>query len=104
MLSDKIVRISLSTFINNIFVNAANLSSFSRSYYVQNASGTSSSMKNISRETILQLPIPLPPLAEQQRIVERVNSLMALCDTLEERMEARTQTQSRLLDAVAATA
>ena len=59
---------------------------------------------NVNGTSLSSLLAPLPPLAEQQRIVERVNSLMALCDTLEERMESRTQTQRRLLDAVAATA
>lgn len=53
---------------------------------------------------IENLLFPLPPLAEQQRIVERVNSLMSLCDTLEERIEARTQTQGNLLNAVVAMA
>jgi type I restriction enzyme S subunit len=45
-------------------------------------------------------PIPLPPLAEQHRIVAKVDDLMALCDQLEAQLTA-TQTDSRrLLDAV----
>lgn len=37
----------------------------------------------ISRDIIQDLPFPLPPLAEQQRIVAKVDELMALCDELE---------------------
>ena len=33
-------------------------------------------MKNISRDVIYNLPIPLPPLAEQQRIVARLEELL----------------------------
>jgi type I restriction enzyme S subunit len=46
------------------------------------------------------LPIPLPPLAEQHRIVAKVDELMALCDRLEAQLTT-TQTESRrLLEAV----
>ena len=37
---------------------------------------------NISREKLLQLPIPLPPLAEQQRIVAKIEELFKEIDKL----------------------
>lgn len=43
---------------------------------------TRSAQKNINLETIASLAYPLPPLAEQQRIVERVEELLAMCDAL----------------------
>ena len=42
--------------------------------------------------------IPLPPLAEQHRIVAKVDELMALCDGLEARLGAADTTRQRLLE------
>ena len=47
-----------------------------------------------------EMLIPLPPLAEQHRIVAKVEELLALCDRLEAQLTS-TQTESRrLLEAV----
>lgn len=50
------------------------------------------------------LPIPLPPLAEQSRIVAKVDELMALCDQLETSLTSADDTQKKLLDALLAEA
>ena len=42
---------------------------------------------NISLNTIKYFLIPLPPLKEQERIVKKVDKLMALCDKLEQEEE-----------------
>jgi type I restriction enzyme, S subunit len=47
---------------------------------------------------------PLPPLAEQHRIVAKVDALMALCDRLEASLTAAAATRRRLLDALLAEA
>lgn len=49
-------------------------------------------------------PIPIPPLAEQHRIVTKVDALMALCDRLEASLTASAATRRRLLDALLAEA
>jgi type I restriction enzyme S subunit len=51
-----------------------------------------------------RLPIPLPPLAEQHRIVAKVDELMALCDQLERQLSQADQQRRRLLEAVLAEA
>ena len=101
MMSDKIVRLRLSALCDHNYVLLVNnISDFARSYYAANATGTSPSMKNVSRKVILDLPFPLPPLAEQHRIVAKVDELMALCDRLEASLVTGDETRGRLVEAV----
>jgi type I restriction enzyme, S subunit len=50
------------------------------------------------------LPIPVPPLAEQRRIVAKVDALMALCDRLEKSLTLGDDSRRRLVDALLAEA
>jgi len=105
MMSDKIVRLRLSANCNHRFVWIVNnYSDFSREHYIRHASGVSPSMKNVSRDVILSLPFPLPPLGEQHRIVTKVDELIALCDRLEASLTIAATTRHRLLDALLAEA
>jgi len=47
-----------------------------------------------------QIPVPAPPLAEQHRIVAKVDELLALCDRFEGQLEAARRESGRLLEAV----
>ena len=47
-----------------------------------------------------RLIFPLPPLAEQHRIVAKVDALMALCDRLEAALTTADTTRARLLEAL----
>jgi type I restriction enzyme S subunit len=47
------------------------------------AMATGTAQKTVPLSGLRQLAIPLPPLAEQKRIVEKVDELMTLCDQLE---------------------
>lgn len=101
MMSDKIVRLRLATELDHSFIWLVNNNAqFARTYYAANATGVSPSMKNVSRAVILNLPIPLPPLAEQRRIVGKVDALMALCDRLEAALTTADTTKQRLLEAL----
>ena len=59
-----------------------------------NAPGTT--FKEVSGKIVAGIPFPLPPLAEQHRIVTKVDELMALCDQLEAARTERESTRNRL--------
>lgn len=60
------------------------------------AMGRGIAFPSISRQQIEEFPVPLPPLAEQRRIVDKVHELMALCDRLEETRAHRKTCQDKL--------
>ncbi len=58
-------------------------------------------IKNSFRLSDVQnILIPIPPLVEQQRIVAKVDALMALCGALKARLADAAQTQRDLADAI----
>ena len=56
--------------------------------------------KNINLGILNAVLIPLPPLAEQHRIVAKVDELMALCDQLEAQLTTTEADSHHLLEAV----
>jgi type I restriction enzyme S subunit len=67
------------------------------------ASGHGIAMLHMTKERMEQLPILLPPLAEQNRIVAKVDELMALCDALEAESAAAMAAHQALVEALLAT-
>ncbi|MGB7218161.1 MAG: restriction endonuclease subunit S [Vicinamibacterales bacterium] len=53
----------------------------------------------ISASNLKEVRFPVPPLAEQRRIVAKVDELMAVCDRLEAQLEAGRVAQGALLEA-----
>jgi type I restriction enzyme S subunit len=53
---------------------------------------------NIGMEAISNWALPLPPLAEQHRIVAKVDELMSLCDALKAKLKAAQSIQLNLAD------
>jgi type I restriction enzyme S subunit len=59
--------------------------------------------KRLPRAYFEDCPFPLPPLAEQARIVARVDELMQLCDALEAKGRLEAQQHARLLETLLGT-
>ena len=57
----------------------------SKWYFEQVAVGTA--VRNLNSERVSDTPIPLPPLVEQQRIVDRIESLFAKLDEAKEKAQ-----------------
>ncbi len=60
------------------------------------ARGQGLAQKNISQTILKAWEISLPPLAEQKRIVAKVDELMALCDRLEAQQKEREEKHAAL--------
>lgn len=83
MISDKIIRfhpVELGAY--GRFIALCLNAGETAKYLEQAKSGMAASQVNISQEKLRMAPIPLAPLAEQYRIVVKVDQLMTLCNQL----------------------
>lgn len=102
MISDKIIRFHpVEAGIYGRFLSLCLNAGETAKFLEKSKSGMAASQVNISQEKLRATPVPIPPLAEQQRIVAKVDELMALCDQLEARhsnaADAHEQLVSHLL-------
>lgn len=70
--------------------------------FILDKNGTGVTAKGIKASKLKQLPIAVPPLAEQRRIVAKVDELMALVDTLETQLTIARTTGVNLVEATVA--
>ncbi|MFN9872165.1 MAG: restriction endonuclease subunit S [Cyanobacteriota bacterium] len=77
-------------------------SSHSQSFFLEATRTLAQPTLNIG--LLEEIRIPLPPLAEQHRIVAKVDELVNLCDRLEQQLSQADQQRRRLLEAVLAEA
>jgi type I restriction enzyme S subunit len=82
------------------YIHLALLAPTTRAYFLENATGTSGSMPKINQAVVRNAPIPLPSLAEQKRIVAKVEELMKLCDHLELQITQSQTLNTHLMDSL----
>jgi len=63
---------------------------------------TGATIKHLTGQSLSEYPVPIPPLAEQRRIVAKADQLMTLVDRLETQLAASRAIAKNLLNAVVA--
>lgn len=76
------------------------LSPYVKRAFTDSASGAV--VQNLNADKVKALAVPLPPLAEQHRIVAKVDELMDLCDQLEQQQEASISAHETLVETLLA--
>ena len=86
--------------VSQEYVALHNDSAQAKAYFDGLGMGKSTTMNNVTKDDLFLKPVPLPPVAEQAAIVERVEALMDHCRALAAEI-AHTRTHAaHLLQAV----
>lgn len=96
-LGEEVLRLEMSDKIDPRFFDLTNNSPAGRAYYAAN-SVDEGPLKAIEPTAITHMPFPIPPRAEQERLVEKAGRLLAFCDELEERLKKRDEVRRTLLE------
>lgn len=89
-------------FLEPRFVMALLRTPYARASLIDSASQTTN-IANVSLGKLRPLAFPLPPLAEQSRIVTRVEALMRLCDALEAKGQLEAAQHAQLVSTLLGT-
>ena len=69
-----------------------------RAYLAGESVGTT--MTNLNHRILKKMPVMLPPAAEQERIVEKITELRALCNRLKDQLVKAGETQRKLAESI----
>ena len=81
------------------FISKVSRAKFVR-YQIEDPLRTTVGINNINTQELSNLSFPLPPLFEQQAIVERVEKLLSMVDELEKQVSVRKEQSEQLMQAV----
>lgn len=87
--------------VDKVFLYYLLLSPYAMNAFTDSAAGAV--VQNLNADKVRLLQVPLPPLEEQHRIVQKVDELMALCDRLEQQTSDQLEAHETLVDTLLGT-
>lgn len=97
---DLLIRIRTLKSVSPEFTEVALLAPTTRRYFQQSAQGTAGSMPKIDQPTISRCCIPLPPVLEQEAILERFAEKLSQIEAMETEVERGLARAARLRQAI----
>ena len=98
-LSDKVLRIEIEDNLKK-WVHYFLSSPSARTYISESSTGNQLSMRNISQKALLALKIPFPPLNEQRRIADKLDTTLAAVEACKQKLNSAAETTQRFRQAV----
>ena len=101
---DLLIRVRVSTDVLPEWAEIALKSETGRRYFRKRAQGISGTMPKIDQSAVEEFPLPLPPIAEQRRIVSEVDRRLSIVREVEAEVDANLKRAQALRQAVLARA
>ena len=94
---DLMIRTRISSLMNLNFVHLWCISPNGRKYLMSEARGAQKTMPKINQNVLKKMPIPIPPRKEQDRLVQMITRLFAVCDQIDESIAKEESIKLNLL-------
>ena len=100
MYPDLLMRFTTQDILSKQYIHTALISPFNRSYFMNSAKGAQKTMPKINQDCVVNTMIPLPPLKEQDAIVNKVETLLAKVVELEKQITERETLTKQLMQSI----
>ena len=97
MYPDLLMRFRTQYILSKQYIHIALILPFNRSYFMSSAIGSQKTMPKINQECVVNTMIPLPPLKEQEEIVNKIETQLTKATTLENQIQDRKSLSEKLI-------